>query len=79
MTDYPHVPAAFINAIREEGTKEEACDYLQKQWNECCALLEQLANARREERERCVNVARTYGGDAGSDIADIINALDDEK
>ncbi len=36
--EYPHVKAAFINAIREEGTKTEACDWLQKQWNECCAL-----------------------------------------
>ena len=38
MTDYPHVPAAFINAIAEEGTKAEAVEYLQKQWNEVCAL-----------------------------------------
>lgn len=38
MMDYPHVQAAFINAIRAEGTKEEACDWLQKQWNETCAL-----------------------------------------
>jgi len=30
----PHVRAAFINAIREEGTKAEACDYLQNTWNE---------------------------------------------
>ncbi len=36
--DAPFVRAAFINAIREEGTKTEACDYLQKQWNETCAL-----------------------------------------
>lgn len=42
MTDYPHVPAAFINAIAEEGTKAEAIEYLQKQWNENCALREQL-------------------------------------
>lgn len=38
MSDYPHVPAAFINAIAEEGTKAEAIEYLQKQWNENCAL-----------------------------------------
>lgn len=38
MTDYPHVPAAFINAIADEGTKAEAIEYLQKQWNETCAL-----------------------------------------
>jgi hypothetical protein len=35
---YPHVPAAFINAIAEEGTKAEAIQYLQEQWNETCAL-----------------------------------------
>jgi hypothetical protein len=35
MTDEaPHVPAAFINAISEEGTKAEAVAFLQKQWNE---------------------------------------------
>ena len=38
MTEYSYVRAAFINAIAEEGTKEEAVSYLQKQWNENCAL-----------------------------------------
>lgn len=38
MAEYPYVRAAFINAIAEEGTKEEAVSYLQKQWNETCAL-----------------------------------------
>lgn len=41
----PHVPAAFINAIAEEGTKDEAIHYLQKQWNENCHLRAQLAAA----------------------------------
>jgi hypothetical protein len=39
---YPHVPAAFINAIAEEGTKNEAIDWLQKTWNENCALRAEL-------------------------------------
>jgi len=43
--EYPHVQAAFINAIREEGTKKEACDWLQKQWNETCYLRDQLKEA----------------------------------
>lgn len=34
----PHVSAAFINAIAEEGTKTEAVEWLQKTWNENCAL-----------------------------------------
>lgn len=38
MSNYPHVQAAFINAIAEEGTKAEAVTWLQKQWNETCAL-----------------------------------------
>ena len=42
MTDYPHVPAAFINTIAEEGTKAEAVKYLQKQWDETCALRKQF-------------------------------------
>lgn len=29
-----HHPAAFINVISEEGTKEEAVAHLQKTWNE---------------------------------------------
>lgn len=38
-----HVPAAFINAIREEGTKTEACNWLQTTWNESCAKDAKLA------------------------------------
>ena len=38
MTDYPHVQAAHINAIAEEGTKADAIEYLQKCWNEKCYL-----------------------------------------
>ena len=38
MSESPHVPAAFINAIREEGTHAEACNSLQRQWNESCSL-----------------------------------------
>lgn len=46
MTDAPHVPAAFINAIAEEGTKAEAIEWLQKTWNENCLLRSQLAKAK---------------------------------
>lgn len=38
MSDPVHVPAAFINAIAEEGTKAEAIAFLQKQWNEYWAM-----------------------------------------
>lgn len=55
--DYPHVRAAFINAISEEGTKAEAIAYLQKQWNECCAL--------RAEIRRLTGVAQG-SGDCGA-------------
>jgi len=43
---YPHVQAAFINAIREEGTKAEACDTLQALWNERCAQAAELTRLR---------------------------------
>lgn len=36
--NHPHVAAAFINSIREEGTKEEALFWLQEQWDETCAI-----------------------------------------
>ena len=35
---FPHVPAAFINAIADSGTKAEAIEWLEKQWTETCAL-----------------------------------------
>lgn len=41
---YPHVPAAFINAIAEEGTKEEAVEWLQKTWNELCYVRNRLTS-----------------------------------
>lgn len=43
LTEYPHVNAAFINAIAEEGTKAEAITWLQKLWNENCALRKDIA------------------------------------
>lgn len=39
---HPNVRAAFINTIAEEGTKAEAIEFLQKQWNETCALRKTL-------------------------------------
>lgn len=55
--DSPHVRAAFINAIAEEGTKAEAVEYLQKQWNETCRLRAKLAEA-----EKALIEAREYIG-----------------
>lgn len=46
MSKYPHVPAAFINAIAEEGTKAEAIQFLQEQWNETCYLRQIILDAR---------------------------------
>jgi hypothetical protein len=58
---YPHVPAAFINAIAEEGTKAEAIEYLQKQWNETCALRAELT--RLYEKHGYAETARVLGLD----------------
>jgi hypothetical protein len=49
-TKHPQVPAAFINTIREEGTKKEACDFLQAQWNETFAQLNEITRLRKELR-----------------------------
>src|ERR1035437_1190699 len=38
MNSEKHHPAALINAIAEEGKKDEAIEWLQKQWNENCEL-----------------------------------------
>lgn len=48
-----HVPAAFINAIADEGTKAEAIEWLQKTWNERCDFEKRLRAAeQRAERAR---------------------------
>jgi hypothetical protein len=41
-TKYPHVNAAFINALSEEGTKEQVLRFLQDQWNETVYLKKKL-------------------------------------
>jgi len=51
MSDAPHTPAAFINAIAEEGSKKEAIEWLQKTWNERCQL-EREIEALRNDAER---------------------------
>ena len=48
--------AAFINAIAEEGTKEEAVEWLQKTWNELCE-----AKTRIKELEAQLQASDFYG------------------
>lgn len=50
-SDAPHVQAAFINAIADEGTKAEAIEWLQKTWNELCQVRDALAVAERKRDE----------------------------
>jgi hypothetical protein len=47
----PHVPAAFINAIAEEGTKAEAIEWLQKTWNELCQAESKVRGLERKVAE----------------------------
>lgn len=42
-------PAAFINIIAEDGTKEEAIRYLQETWNELCEAREEIKRLKHEE------------------------------
>lgn len=58
MSEYPRVPAAFINAIAEDGDKAEALEWLQKTWDELCyvrkqrdSLIEQLFRAEEHHQE----------------------------
>jgi len=62
MTDTsksPHVPAAFINALAEEGSKADAINFLQKAWNELCEIraerdaLQARADAAESEAHAC--------------------------
>ena len=38
----PHVPAAFINVLAEEGSRTELINALQQEWNENCRLRQHL-------------------------------------
>lgn len=42
---------SFIDAAMGDGTKEEACDRLQKTWNELCALRQEIREAETRGRE----------------------------
>ena len=42
----PHANAAFINALSEEGNREEILSMLQEVWNERCQLKRDLAALR---------------------------------
>lgn len=43
-------PAAFINNIHEEGTKEEAVKYLQETWDDLCDARAEILRLTKEER-----------------------------
>lgn len=57
MSDAPHHNAAFINAIAEEGTKDEAVRYLQETWDSLCERRAELCEARARIRELEAEVA----------------------
>jgi len=61
-----HHPAAFINAIAEEGTKAEAVEWLQRQWNENCEL-RKLNAEMLAALETCADLLWSYGGDQSSE------------
>jgi len=46
QSEAPQRPAAFINAIADEGTKAEAVEWLQKTWNELCQAQDALRSLR---------------------------------
>jgi len=75
MSDAPHTPAAFINAIAEEGSKKEAIEWLQKIWNERCQL-ERENEALRKDAESVLLQAREEGRREG--MRECKWALDDE-
>jgi hypothetical protein len=43
-------PAAFINAIADEGSKTEAVQFLQRTWDELCEIKETLRRWRDNRR-----------------------------
>jgi flagellar biosynthesis/type III secretory pathway protein FliH len=90
MSNAPHTPAAFINAIAEEGSKKEAIEWLQKTWNERCHLEREnealrkdaelaLAQAREEGRREGMREALRVSEQAVSDLAQIYGLLQEGK
>ena len=65
MSDAPYRRAAFINAIAEEGTKQEAVQWLQATWNERCELADALEALQAENarlREALVDATAHLAG-----------------
>jgi len=90
--DFPHHPAAFINAIREDGTKDEACEWLQKIWNERCSIAAERdalkakqeqarADALREAVKKIRNAPawKFYSYAERDRVADVVEALIDKE
>lgn len=69
---FPHSQAAFINSIREEGTKQEACDWLQSTWNELVAL----RTAARPLHERYLGTAALADATGAESVAVDVAALE---
>jgi hypothetical protein len=68
--EYPHVPAAYINAIADEGTKAEAIEWLQKTWNELCWVRAYALSLREREGWKCVPMEPTIEMENAGDKAD---------
>lgn len=67
-----HYPAAFINSIAEEGTKDEAVGWLQRIWNERCTLELEAADLRErltKAREEPVGIVGSMPGTSGFTMA----------
>lgn len=62
-----HHPAAFINAIAEEGSKAEAVSFLQKTWNENCELEAKLRRYRSAMENVCFELEEDFDTVDGSD------------
>ena len=62
-------PAAFINAIAEDGTKDEAVRYLQSTWDDLCDLRATVARQRGLLQEAAVKFSLNREFRAHEDFA----------
>lgn len=56
-------PAAFINNIAEEGTKQEAITYLQRTWDEKCGLQAEFNELQEAARALIADIRARHPGE----------------
>ena len=71
MKKAPYHQAAFINALWEEGERDEILQHLQETWNELCEARKEISELKRSnttDKEECMSDEGFYSNENGNAI-----------